>query len=189
MTNNVVITSACWGIGFGSLHNSRIVNNTVVDDGLIAEPGCAASVWVTDKTHEGSSTSSTMVRNNIANRIWVYNVGYSVEADHNIAMCCSGPELTWYVSGDPVYFGKPGTYTNGNIIDSAGPMGEFANFNPATLTYDVLLKSTAQAICAGTATGAPTFDIVGVARSAPGICARTATGAYAVPVGAYAYPF
>jgi hypothetical protein len=104
-----------------------------------------------------------------------------------------GSEIIWYAKGKPQYIGQSGTYANDNIIDSAGSKGEFANFNPATLTYDVLLKSTAQAICGGTATGAPTFaptlDIIGVARSAPAVCAGTATGApYAVPVGAYAYP-
>jgi hypothetical protein len=177
VTNNVVITSGtCWGIGFGSLHDSRIVNNTVVDDGLIAAPGCAASVWVTDKTHEGLSTSNTVVRNNIANRIWVYNVAYSVEADHNVAMCCSGPEIAWYVSGDPVYIGKPGTYTNYNVIGSGGPTTEFVDFKPSTLTYDVMLKAGAQPIGAGTATGAPTVDILGVARKRP------------YTVGAYSYP-
>jgi len=40
----------------------------------------------------------------------------------------------------------------------------------------VLLKSGAQAIGAGTATGAPTLDIIGVARKAP------------YTAGAYAYP-
>ena len=65
---------------------------------------------------------------------------------------------------------------NGNIIETEGAKGEFVNFNPATLTYTVLLKSTAQAIGAGVA-GAPTTDIAGVKRTAP----------YAV--GAYSYPF
>ena len=65
---------------------------------------------------------------------------------------------------------------NGNIIETQGAKGEFVNFNPATLTYTILLKSNAQAIGAGVA-GAPTTDIVGVTRRTP----------YAV--GAYAYPF
>ena len=65
---------------------------------------------------------------------------------------------------------------NGNIIDTEGAKGEFVNFNPATLTYTVLLKSSAQAIGAGVA-GAPTTDILGVTRAAP----------YAA--GAYSFPF
>ena len=71
---------------------------------------------------------------------------------------------------------NPEPTCNGNIIETEGAKGEFVNFNPATLTYTVLLKSTAQAIGAGVA-GAPTIDIVGDTRTAP----------YAV--GAYAYPY
>jgi hypothetical protein len=91
-------------------------------------------------------------------------------------MCCASPEIAWYVSGDPQYYSQVGTYANANIIDSGGAKGEFANFNPVTVTYDVLLKSGAQAIGTGTVTGAPTVDILGVTRKAP------------YTVGAYAYP-
>jgi hypothetical protein len=178
VTNNVVITGGtCWGIGFGSLHNSRIVNNTVVDDGLIPAPGCAASVWLADKTHEGSSTSNTVVRNNLTSRMWIYNLNNGVEVDHNIALCCVGPEIAWYVSGVIQYIGKAGTYANSNIIVSSGATSEFANFDPATLTYDVLLKAGAPAIGAGTATGAPNVDILGIPRKAP------------YTAGAYSYPY
>ncbi len=175
VTNNVVITSACWGIAFSSIHNGLIANNTVVSDDL-PSPGCAATVSVGDKTHEGASSNNTAVRNNLTSRLSVYNLDSGVEADHNVVMLGISPGIIWYANGVPQYIGQPGTYANGNIIDSAGSKGEFANFNPATLTYDVLLKSTGQAIGAGTATGAPTFDIIGVARSAP------------FAVGAYAYP-
>ena len=34
VTNNVVLTSSCWGLVFSSVHGGKIVNNTVVDDGL-----------------------------------------------------------------------------------------------------------------------------------------------------------
>ena len=30
VTNNVIVTSACWGIFYSSLHSSKIINNTVV---------------------------------------------------------------------------------------------------------------------------------------------------------------
>ena len=33
VVNNVVVTSACWGIGFASVHGGKIINNTVLDDG------------------------------------------------------------------------------------------------------------------------------------------------------------
>jgi hypothetical protein len=176
VTNNVVITSGtCWGIGFGSLHNSRIVNNTVVDDGRISAPGCAASVWIADKTHQGASTSNTYVRNNLASRIRD-DVLNGVEADHNVAMCCARPALSLYVNGAYQNISNPGPYANSNIIDSGGPTSEFVDFDPSRLTYNVMLKYGAQAIAAGTTTGAPTVDILGVAR-AP----QHTAGAYSYP--------
>ena len=30
VTNNAVVTSACWGIGYASVHGGKIINNTVV---------------------------------------------------------------------------------------------------------------------------------------------------------------
>ena len=38
VTNNVIVTSACWGIFFSSVHNGKIINNTVVADGLLPTP-------------------------------------------------------------------------------------------------------------------------------------------------------
>jgi hypothetical protein len=175
VTNNVVITSACWGISFSSIHNSLIANNTVVEDGLFATPGCVASVSVGDKTHEGVSSSNTLVRNNLASRVTVDNRDSGVEADHNVAMSGVSPELFWYLNGVPQYIGKPGIYANGNVIDAGGAKSEFVNFDPATLTFNVLLKAAAQAIGAGTAAGAA-VDMLGITRTALS------------PVGAYSYP-
>ena len=175
-TNNVVITSACHGITFGSVHNSLIANNTVVEDGLVSTPGCVASINVGGATHEGALSSNTAVRNNLTTRLNVDTRDPGVTADHNVAMCCGAPEISWYVNGVIQYDSKVGAYTNGNIIDAGGVKSEFVNFNPSTLTYNVLLKSGAQAIGAGTAAGAPTVDILGVKRTAP------------YTVGAYSYP-
>jgi hypothetical protein len=169
VTNNVVITSGCHAISFGSIHNSLIANNTVADDGLVATPGCLADVSV------GASTN-TVVRNNLTSQLSVDTRGSGVVVDHNVAMLSAGAEISWYVNGVIQYLGKPGTYGNGNIIDSGGTKSEFVNFNPSTLTYNVMLKAGAQAIGAGTATGAPTLDILGAKRVAP------------YTAGAYAYP-
>ena len=177
VTNNVVITGGtCWGIAFSSIHNSRIVNNTVVQDDFSSGPNCAAAVAVGDKSHEGKPSSHTAVRNNLASRVMVYNVDNGVEADHNVAMCCASPEISWYANGTPQYIGKPGTYDNGNIIDSGGPTSEFVDFDPSRLTYNVMLKYGAKAIGAANEAGAPTVDILGVTRKAP------------YTAGAYSYP-
>src|ERR1700677_5312684 len=70
VTNNVVVTSACWGIFYASVHNSKIINNTVLADGLLTLPGnCKPAVTVGDKTHQGPSSSDVIIRNNIANKI------------------------------------------------------------------------------------------------------------------------
>ena len=185
VTNNVVITSACWGIDFSSIHNGLIADNTVVADGLVATTGCAgANVAVGETTSEGSPSSNTLVRNNLTNQIEVYNVNNGVEADHNVIMSGGySPMLIWYVGRVAQYVGKPGNYGT-NIIDTGGPQSEFVNFNPATLTYNVMLKSSAPAACSGNPMGAPTVDILGVVRQSPPQCLA---GSYTA--GAYGYPF
>jgi hypothetical protein len=175
VTNNVVITHACHGITFPSVHNSLIANNTVVEDGLVSLPACAAAINVGGATDKGSLSSNTAVRNNLTSGLNVDTRNSGVAPDHNVAMCCAGSEISWYVNGVIQRISKAGTYTNGNIIDAGGAKGEFVNFNPATLTYNVLLRANAQAIGAGTAAGAA-VDILGVKRAAP------------YSVGAYAYP-
>jgi hypothetical protein len=158
------------GIHLVSIHSSLIADNTVVADGLVATPGCLADVSV------GASSTNTAVRNNLASQLDVDTRGSGVEADHNVAMLSPGARITWYVNGVAQLLGKPGTYANGNIIDTGGAKGEFVNFNPSTLTYNVMLKKGAQAIGAGAATGAPTLDMLGVKRVTP------------YTAGAYSYP-
>jgi hypothetical protein len=177
VTNNVVITSACHGITFTSIHNSLIANNTVLNDGLFPMPGCIAAINVGGASHEGPLSTNTIVRNNLTSQLNIDTRNIGVVPDHNVVLCCGpGPFITWSVNGVTQFLSQPGTYMNGNIIETEGAKGEFVNFNPATLTYTVLLKSSAQAIGAGVA-GAPTTDIAGVTRKAP----------YAA--GAYSYPF
>ena len=117
------------------------------------------------------------MRNNLTSQLNVDTRGSGVVADHNVVTLSAGVGIAWYVNGVAQYLGKPGTYGNGNIIDSGGTKSEFVNFNPSTLTYNVMLKAGAQAIGAGTASGAPTLDIFGVKRTAP------------YTAGAYSYPF
>jgi hypothetical protein len=176
VTNNVVVTSACNGITFSSIHNSLIANNTVVEDGLFATPGCVAAISVGGKTHQGLVSTNTAIRNNLASRLSIDTRDSGVVADHNVAMCCAGPEISWYVNGIIQYNSTVGPYPNGNIIDNGGAKSEFVNFNPSALTYTVMLKSGAQAIGAGAAAGAP-LDMLGYVRATP------------YTAGAYWYPY
>jgi hypothetical protein len=158
-----------------------IANNTAVADGLVSTPGCSPTIGAGDKTHEGRSSSNTVVRNNIMSSLAIANIDSGVEADHNVILCCNGEgaRLFWTVNGVNQFLNSPGLYNNGlnmnNIIDRLGPTSEFVNFSPSTLTYTVMLKPGAQAIGAGSAVG-PRIDILGYTRAPP----------YAV--GAYSYP-
>ena len=177
VTNNVVITSACWGIAFSSVHGGLIANNTVVNDRLLAASAvCSPAVSVGDKTHEGSSSGGVAVRNNLANVITVYSLDPGVVADHNVGMATTNAVFAWYVNGVAKYYGSPGTYGDANIIAAGGPAAEFVDFDPSTLTYNVMLKAGAPAIGAGIATDAPAVDILEVTRTAP-----YAAGAYSSP--------
>jgi hypothetical protein len=89
-----------------------------------------------------------------------------------------GALIAWYSGGVIQYLGDQGTtYANHNIVDSGGAASEFVNFNPARLTYNLMLKSVAQARSAGTTNGAPALDILGAARAA----SSTTAGAYGFP--------
>ena len=166
VTNNVVITSACHGITFSSIHNGLIANNTVVHDGLYPTPGCVAAVEAGGQTHQGQVTTNTIVRNNLTSQLNVDTRNGGVSADHNVVMAGFSPGISWYVNGAVQFLGTPGTYMNANIINSGGASTQFLNFNPAKLTYTVLLKSTGLARSAGAA-GAPATDIIGYTRTAP----------------------
>ncbi len=75
VVNNVVVTSACWGISYASVHGGKIINNTVLADGLLPLPWklqAAREHW-RSKTHEGLPSNDVIVRNNIANGFNVYN--------------------------------------------------------------------------------------------------------------------
>ena len=179
VTNNVVVTSACWGIYFASLQGGSIMNNTVVNDGALPSGDCQVTIAVGSTTHEGSSSSSVTVRNNIASALNVDNLLHDVEADHNVAIGTANAAIATYVNSVATWYSKPGTYGT-NIIAPGGPQAEFVEFNPTTLTYNMMLKAGAPAITAGTAAGAPTVDILGVTRATTSPNGPTA-GAYGFP--------
>jgi hypothetical protein len=168
VVNNVIVTSACWGIGYGSLHGGKIVNNTVLDDGSdvgTKNPAgkimCRPAIIVGEKTHQGLPSNDVVIRNNIANGIYV---DPRMTMDHNICLAIRGGCQR-----------KPGEFLNHNIIDERGAEGEFVTFDPVKLVFDLRLKAGALAIGAANPDGAPPADITGAARGNP------------VDAGAYRY--
>jgi len=168
VVNNVIVTSACWGIGYGSVHGGKIINNTVLDDG--SDIGtknrnggimCRPAIIVGDKTHQGLQSNDVVIRNNLANAIYV---APKMTIDHNICLAIKGGCRS-----------KPGDYREHNTNDPRGAEGEFVTFDPAKLMFDLRLKPGALAIGAGNPDGAPQTDITGAPRGMP------------VDIGAYRY--
>jgi len=180
VTNNVVVTSSCWGIGFASVHGGKIVNNTVLDDGsaftknAAGKVVCHPGIGVSDKTHQGSSSNDVIIRNNIASALGIYDLDPDMTMDHNICVAMDGRCGTPpYVSGPKWGDHKPGEYAGHNIIDGQGPAGEFVTYDPAKLVFDLRLKPDARAIGAGNPADAPRVDIAGTPRGS-----RIDAGAY-----------
>ena len=176
VTNNVVVTSSCWGIAYASVHGGKIINNTVLADGLIPTAGnCKPIVGVGDKTHQGSPSNDVVIRNNIANGFNIYNVNPNITMDHNICLAIDGKcQIITYLNGKPkwgVY--KPGEYGDHNIIEGRGAAGEFVSFDPAKFAYDLRLRPDARSIGAGNPAEAPPVDITGAPRGS-----RIDVGAY-----------
>jgi parallel beta-helix repeat protein len=170
VTNNVVVTTACWGIFFSSSHNGKIINNTVVADNLMPAPGnCKPLVVVGDKTHQGPSSSDNIIRNNIANGLSIYNLVPNMTMDHNICLGINGKcQIVTFVNGKPNWgVFKPGMYGDHNIIDRRGAAGTFVSFDPAKFVFDLRLRPDALAIGAGNSAEAPPVDNTGAPRRSP----------------------
>lgn len=170
VTNNVVVTSSCWGILYGSVHGGKIINNTVADDGLMPMPGnCKPLVAVISKTHQGSPSNDVLLRNNVANGFNFDNLQPNMTMDHNICLGINGRcQIVTYKNGK-LDWGtiNPGIYGDRNIIDRRGAAGMFVGFDPAKFFYDLRLKPGAVAIGAGNSADAPRVDITGMPRRSP----------------------
>jgi hypothetical protein len=108
VTNNVVVTSACYGISFASIHNGLIADNTVVEDGLVSTPGCVAAIDVGGATHQGPASTNTAVRNNLSSQLNIDTRNTGVVPTNNVVMCCTGPEISWYVTGSRNFLANRG---------------------------------------------------------------------------------
>ena len=171
VTNNVVITTSCWGIAFASVHGGRFMNNTVLADGTLpSNVKCKPSVAVSDKTHNGSSSNDVVIRNNLANGLLIYNPDPDMVMDHNICLAIDDAcqIMTWNADRKPNWgVFKPGVYGDHNLIDRRGAESQFVNFDPAKFVFDVRLKAGASAIGAGNPAEAPATDITGATRGNP----------------------
>jgi parallel beta-helix repeat protein len=178
VTNNVIVTSSCWGIYYESAHNVLIANNTVLFDNQIPQPNCSPLIAIGGKTHEGPSSSNYRVTNNIG---YAFAIGAAGDTgavfDHNVALAAGGFSYYDFTKSQNVFFTPAGTDVNGNVTPATTimPATQFVTWSPSTMSYNLLLKAGAKAIGAGSAAGAQ-IDILGYARRAP------------YTAGAYSYP-
>ena len=176
ITNNVIITSSCYAIQAGSVHGGLVAGNTGVDDHS-GKSSCVPGIDIGNVTHEGTPSTNTRVANNLGERFTTGGLNdMNVTYDHNVAL---STQSFIHVANGKWVFGEPfGTDANGNVTPKSilTEASQFVTWNPAALNFFLALKSGSVAIGAGTATGTPTVDILGVARAAP------------YTAGAYGYP-
>jgi Right handed beta helix region len=183
VTNNVIVTSACWGIGYASVHGGKIINNTVVDDGTdvgtknpVGQVVCRPGISVGDKTHQGPSSNDVIIRNNIGGNLGIYDPDPNMTMDHNVCVAIAGKcKILRYVGVKQKWVDKPGDYADHNLVERKGASSMFVSFDPAKLGYDLRLKPGAPAIGFGNPAEAPPVDISGAPRRSP------------VDAGAYQY--
>jgi len=75
--NNIVITNHWHGISFYGMHDSFIINNTVVDIND-STPGPS---WIKTAAYGGIDSNNVVVRNNLANSFSL--AGQNIISDHN----------------------------------------------------------------------------------------------------------
>lgn len=180
VSNNVIITSACQGVGYASVHDGLIVNNTVLDDGsdigtrnAAGAIMCRPWIMVYGQTHEGSPSNDVIVRNNIATSFWIANTLSGVVADHNLCTRVRGScSASFYKGQRLVRYTAPGVYGDRStvtdlVIDRNGPASQFVDFDPLKLRFDVRLRAGASAIGFGNPDLAPPIDFAGAPRIPP----------------------
>jgi hypothetical protein len=173
ITNNVVITRACYGLEGGSDYNALIANNTVLDDGdtSIPEPGCGPVLLFGGTSHQEAKSTNVRVSNNLADTFSIddeYPANIII-FDHNVALNSYHSFAQW-VNGVGVYRVAAGPDANGNITPATSvPYASvFNTWLPTTWQYNVALLPGSVAKGAGTS-GAPlpTIDITGATRTSP----------------------
>jgi hypothetical protein len=173
VTNNIVVTRSCWGMSYGSDHDSTFAYNTVVDDGdtTILLSGCTTAFNAGGSSHEGPASTNVLVAGNLVDHMDINNkVPGSIIAKNNVALSYYEP-FTQYVNGVLVYQVAPGTDANGNTSFAKPGMpytSVFTNWSPGTLQYDLHPLPGSVARGRGTSYAPlPTIDITGATRTSP----------------------
>ena len=143
--NNLIITLAYHGITLMGVHDSKIVNNTVL--GVDRNQKLIPWISITPaKSMYGTVPSSNvLVANNITTGILIDPRNDKITVAHNLVLQGEGPKRRLYSTSDsmlnPRDADRPGQHGQGNVISPAPYAAIFRRFDTANLAYDARVRS------------------------------------------------
>ncbi|HVP99459.1 MAG TPA: right-handed parallel beta-helix repeat-containing protein [Roseiarcus sp.] len=156
IVGNVIVTSACWGVSWGSTHNGLFAHNTIAFDGAPigvankeGKPVCKPQLAIGTATHEYKQGGDHVIAiNNIAPAVTRLSVGAGpFVAVGNVAE--SQYLYTDLATGKQVWQHKRGVWPGDNIVLESPLSTVFRTFDPANFAYDLRPKPGAVASRAG----------------------------------------
>ena len=156
IVGNVIVTSACWGLSWGSTHNGFFAQNTIAfDDNLIGVSNkegkafCSPQLAIGTGTHEyAAGGDHVLAINNIAPGVKQLSIG----AGPFVAVGNVAQSEFFYINpatGKRVWEHKRGIGPGRNIVLDESPRAIFRSFDPANFAYDMRLKPASLAVGAG----------------------------------------
>src|SRR5574337_76160 len=158
IAGNVIVTSACWGVSWGSTHNGFFAHNTIAFDGSLIGVSnkegkriCDPQLAIGTPTHQYKEGGGHVLAiNNIAPTLTRASVGAGpFVAVGNVAQ-------SQFIYTDPVTDKKTwqrrrGVWTGRNVVLAEPPEAIFRKFDPAAFAYDLRLKPGSFAVGRGVA--------------------------------------
>ncbi|HTR11922.1 MAG TPA: right-handed parallel beta-helix repeat-containing protein, partial [Roseiarcus sp.] len=156
IVGNVVVTSSCWGVSWGSTHNGLFAQNTIAFDGSLVgvagkdgKPVCKPQLAVGTPTHQYKQGGDHVLAiNNIAPAVTRSSTG----AGPFVAVGNVAESQYLYddpVTGKRIWQRKRGVWPGRNFVLDAPLATEFRMFDPANFAYDLRPKPGAIASGAG----------------------------------------
>src|SRR5574337_923931 len=158
IAGNVIVTSACWGVSWGSTHNGFFAHNTIAFDGSLIGVSnkegkriCDPQLAIGTPTHQYKEGGGHVLAiNNIAPTLTRASVGAGpFVAVGNVAQ-------SQFIYTDPVTDKKTwqrrrGVWTGRNVVLAEPPEAIFRKFDPSAFAYDLRLKPGSFAVGRGVA--------------------------------------
>jgi hypothetical protein len=166
--NNLIITRAFNGITLMGVHDSQIVNNTL----LGYDPRQKMMAWIAVNPAKpnsgGAPSSNVLVANNITTGLLIDPRNDKITVTHNLVLQADGPSRRLYWTQDamlnPRDANKPGLHGLGNVIDPRTYAAIFRRFDPARAAFDARVKPGLKLPVKPDMDAMPAQDITGAKR-------------------------